>query len=225
MALTWEDAEDIAAELAEAHPDVDPLTVRFTDLHKWVIGLPDFEDDPMASSEGKLERIQMAWVAERESSRRPHGDHAGEPEDRLRAARGDPPGERGAGRARLLGRRDRGARAGAPPVPREDRPGADPQGARPLPAGTARRLRARPPRRADDLPRRDGGRGGADLAQRMHGRACRLLTHWHLRHGAGMARGAAPCHGTFRKDYDRRREAPAGVRHGGRAECPLRAGV
>ncbi len=67
MALTWEDAEDIAAELAEAHPDVDPLTVRFTDLHKWVIGLPDFEDDPKASSEGKLERIQMAWVAERES--------------------------------------------------------------------------------------------------------------------------------------------------------------
>ena len=67
MALTWEDAEDIAAELAEAHPDVDPLTVRFTDLHKWVIWLPDFEDDPMASSEGKLERIQMAWVAERDS--------------------------------------------------------------------------------------------------------------------------------------------------------------
>ncbi len=67
MALTWEDAEDIAAELAEAHPDVDPLTVRFTDLRKWVIALPDFADDPMASSEGKLERIQMAWVAERES--------------------------------------------------------------------------------------------------------------------------------------------------------------
>ena len=67
MALTWEDAEDIAAELAEAHPDVDPLTVRFTDLSKWVIALPDFADDPMASSEGKLERIQMAWVAERES--------------------------------------------------------------------------------------------------------------------------------------------------------------
>jgi len=67
MALTWEDAEDVAAELAEAHPEVDPLTVRFTDLRQWVIALPDFEDDPMASSEGKLERIQMAWVAERES--------------------------------------------------------------------------------------------------------------------------------------------------------------
>ena len=67
MALTWEDAEDVAAELAEAHPEVDPLAVRFTDLRNWVIALPDFEDDPMASSEGKLERIQMAWVAERES--------------------------------------------------------------------------------------------------------------------------------------------------------------
>jgi FeS assembly protein IscX len=67
MALRWEDAEDIAAALAAAHPDIDPLTVRFTDLRQWVIALPDFEDDPMASSEGKLERIQMAWVAERES--------------------------------------------------------------------------------------------------------------------------------------------------------------
>jgi FeS assembly protein IscX len=67
MALRWEDAEDIGAELAAVHPDVDPLTVRFTDLRQWVIALPDFRDDPMASSEGKLERIQMAWVAERES--------------------------------------------------------------------------------------------------------------------------------------------------------------
>jgi FeS assembly protein IscX len=67
VALRWDDAEDIAEELAAAHPDVDPLTVRFTDLHRWVCELPDFEDDPKASSEGKLERIQMAWVAERES--------------------------------------------------------------------------------------------------------------------------------------------------------------
>jgi FeS assembly protein IscX len=67
MALTWDDAEDIAVELVEAHPDVDPLGVRFTDLHRWVCALPDFTDDPTASSEGKLERIQMAWVAERES--------------------------------------------------------------------------------------------------------------------------------------------------------------
>jgi FeS assembly protein IscX len=67
MGLTWDDAEDIAEALLAAHPDVDPIGVRFTDLHQWVCALPEFEDDPKASSEGKLERIQMAWVAERES--------------------------------------------------------------------------------------------------------------------------------------------------------------
>ena len=67
MALRWEDAEDIAEALADAHPDVDPLTVRFTDLHAWVCALEGFADDPKASSEGKLERIQMAWVEQRES--------------------------------------------------------------------------------------------------------------------------------------------------------------
>ena len=60
--LRWENAEDIAEALLESHPDVDPLSVRFTDLHRWVIELPAFEDDPQASSEGKLERIQMLWV-------------------------------------------------------------------------------------------------------------------------------------------------------------------
>lgn len=66
MRLTWDDAEDIAEELAERHRDVDPLAVRFTDLHRWVCELPDFADDPKASSEGKLERIQMAWVEARD---------------------------------------------------------------------------------------------------------------------------------------------------------------
>lgn len=60
--MTWEDPEDIAEALAEAHPDVDPLSARFTDLHRWVCELPGFSDDPKASSEGKLERIQMEWV-------------------------------------------------------------------------------------------------------------------------------------------------------------------
>lgn len=64
--LTWDDAEDIAERLAEQHPTVDPLTVRFTDLHRWISELPDFADDPKASSEGKLERIQMAWLEARE---------------------------------------------------------------------------------------------------------------------------------------------------------------
>jgi len=66
MKLTWDDAEDIAEQLAERHADVDPLTVRFTDLHRWICELPDFADDPKASSEGKLERIQMAWIEARE---------------------------------------------------------------------------------------------------------------------------------------------------------------
>jgi FeS assembly protein IscX len=66
MRLRWDDADDIAERLVERHPDVDPLGVRFTDLHRWVCELPDFDDDPKASSEGKLERIQMAWVEARE---------------------------------------------------------------------------------------------------------------------------------------------------------------
>jgi FeS assembly protein IscX len=61
MELRWEDVEDIAEQLLEAHPEVDPLSVRFTDLHTWVTLLAGFSDDPQASSEGKLEAIQMAW--------------------------------------------------------------------------------------------------------------------------------------------------------------------
>ncbi len=62
--MTWTDAEDIALALTEHHPDVDPLTVRFTDLHKWVIALPGFTGDPKGSNEGILEAIQMKWVDE-----------------------------------------------------------------------------------------------------------------------------------------------------------------
>jgi FeS assembly protein IscX len=64
MKLTWRDAEDIALALGERFPDTDPLTVRFTDLHRWVIELPDFSDDPKASNESTLEKIQMAWLEE-----------------------------------------------------------------------------------------------------------------------------------------------------------------
>ena len=64
MGLYWKDAEDIAIELTEKFPDTDPLTVRFTDLHRWVTELPGFSDDPKASNEGKLEAIQMAWLDE-----------------------------------------------------------------------------------------------------------------------------------------------------------------
>ncbi len=62
--MTWLDAEDIAIALHEQRPDVDPLTVRFTDLREWVLALPDFGGDPAESNEAKLEAIQMAWLEE-----------------------------------------------------------------------------------------------------------------------------------------------------------------
>ena len=62
--LTWDHTEDIALALHEAHPDADPLKVRFTDLHQWITELEDFGDDPKKSTEGKLEAIQMAWYEE-----------------------------------------------------------------------------------------------------------------------------------------------------------------
>lgn len=61
MALKWEDAEDIAEVLAENHPGLDPMDVRFTDLRQWVIDLDEFDDDPDESNEARLEAIQMAW--------------------------------------------------------------------------------------------------------------------------------------------------------------------
>jgi FeS assembly protein IscX len=62
--LTWDHIDDIALALYERFPDLDPLSIRFTDLHKWITELEDFNDDPMASTEGKLEAIQMAWYEE-----------------------------------------------------------------------------------------------------------------------------------------------------------------
>ena len=62
--MTWRDAEDIGIALAERFPDLDPLTVRFTDLRRWVLELPGFAGDPGASNEKLLEAIQMAWLDE-----------------------------------------------------------------------------------------------------------------------------------------------------------------
>jgi FeS assembly protein IscX len=62
--LSWDDSEDIGILLSETHPELDPLSVRYTDLHKYVTELPDFKDDPKKSNESKLEAIQMAWHAE-----------------------------------------------------------------------------------------------------------------------------------------------------------------
>jgi len=66
MGLKWTDSRDIAIELDEAHPDVDPQYVRFTDLHQWVCDLDEFDDDPEHSSEKTLEAIQMMWLDERD---------------------------------------------------------------------------------------------------------------------------------------------------------------
>ncbi len=63
-ALTWDDAEDLGIALYEKFPEVDPLTVRFTDLHKWVTELEGFAGDPLKSNEARLEAIQMAWYEE-----------------------------------------------------------------------------------------------------------------------------------------------------------------
>jgi len=62
----WDDAEEIGIQLADKFPDQNPLAVRFTDLHKWIIELPGFTGDPKLSNEAKLEAIQMAWLEEYE---------------------------------------------------------------------------------------------------------------------------------------------------------------
>jgi FeS assembly protein IscX len=66
MALKWVDSLDIAIELDETHPDVDPRFVNFVDLRQWVIALDDFDDDPEHSGERILEAIQLAWMEEKE---------------------------------------------------------------------------------------------------------------------------------------------------------------
>jgi FeS assembly protein IscX len=63
-AMKWTDVREIAIGLAERHPGVAPLSVRFTDLHRWVLELPGFADDPERSNEKVLEAIQMAWLDE-----------------------------------------------------------------------------------------------------------------------------------------------------------------
>jgi FeS assembly protein IscX len=64
MALKWADVLDIAVELAEQKPDVDPRFVNFVELHRWVVELPEFSDDPKRGGEKVLEAIQAAWIDE-----------------------------------------------------------------------------------------------------------------------------------------------------------------
>jgi FeS assembly protein IscX len=62
--MKWTDTVRIAEALYDQHHDIDPLTVRFTDLHRWVLELDGFDDDPNRSGEKILEAIQMAWIEE-----------------------------------------------------------------------------------------------------------------------------------------------------------------
>ena len=66
MELKWTDTLDIAIELDETHPEVDPQYIRFTDLHRWVPELEGFSDDPERSNEKILEAIQMTWIEEKD---------------------------------------------------------------------------------------------------------------------------------------------------------------
>ena len=66
MPLKWTDTLEIAIELDEAHPDVDPMQVNFVELRNWVLALDEFDDDPEHSGERILEAIQMAWIDERD---------------------------------------------------------------------------------------------------------------------------------------------------------------
>ncbi len=62
--MKWTDVTDIAIELSEAHPDVDPKRINFVDLMNWVMALPGFDDDQNRCGEKVLEAIQMAWIEE-----------------------------------------------------------------------------------------------------------------------------------------------------------------
>lgn len=64
--MKWTDSRDIAIALTETHPDIDPKTVRFTDLMQWVLALEGFDDDPKHCGEKILEAIQMMWIEEAE---------------------------------------------------------------------------------------------------------------------------------------------------------------
>jgi FeS assembly protein IscX len=62
--MKWTDSRELAIALAEKHPDIDPKSIRFTDLHRWVVELEGFADDPARSGEKILEAIQSMWIEE-----------------------------------------------------------------------------------------------------------------------------------------------------------------
>ena len=66
MGLKWTDSREIAILLEDNYPNKDNVNLRFTDLHKWIVDLDEFDDEPNASNEKILEAIQMAWIDERD---------------------------------------------------------------------------------------------------------------------------------------------------------------
>jgi FeS assembly protein IscX len=62
--LSWSDLDSLALALYDKFPELDPTNIRFTDLHKWITELDEFDDDPKKSNEAKLEAIQMSWIEE-----------------------------------------------------------------------------------------------------------------------------------------------------------------
>ncbi len=64
MSLKWTDSQAIGEALYDRYPDIDPRTVRFTDLHRWICLLDDFNDDPQASNEKILEAVLLVWLDE-----------------------------------------------------------------------------------------------------------------------------------------------------------------
>ncbi|OOC49361.1 MULTISPECIES: Fe-S cluster assembly protein IscX [Thioalkalivibrio] len=62
--MKWTETQEIAIQLADEHPDVDPRNINFVDLRQWVMNLPEFDDDPERSGERVLEAIQLAWMDE-----------------------------------------------------------------------------------------------------------------------------------------------------------------
>lgn len=69
LEMEWKDAGEIGIQLQEKYPEIEPYSVRFTDLHKYVTGLPGFVGDPSKSTEPLLEAIQTAWYEEYEDAK------------------------------------------------------------------------------------------------------------------------------------------------------------
>ena len=68
--IEWTDTEEIGIQLQEKYPEIEPYSVRFTDLLQYVVGLPGFVGDPAKSNEGLLEAIQAAWNEEYEDAKK-----------------------------------------------------------------------------------------------------------------------------------------------------------